>query len=293
MSQALEKSPVTESDRLSFTVLMAVLFHVVLILGVGFDYLTQPQEPITNMEVIFIQNPNPEVQEDADYLAQLSQEGSGNVEEKIRPTAPPPSELPSDSPFVEPVQQVEMLPQRQPDEVQELMTQETAEQAEIQQVEAPTPDEEPSEGLTAEQLIMRSKEIASLTAEVSQQWQSYAKMPRKKFISASTKEYVAAAYLAAWQERVERIGNMNYPEAARRQNIYGNLQMSVELRADGSIVEIKILQPSGKKVIDDAAVRIVRLAAPFSSFPDSIRQEADNLVITRTWQFKAGGLATR
>ncbi len=115
--------------------------------------------------------------------------------------------------------------------------------------------------------------------------EAQAKRPRRKFISASTKEYNYAAYMEAWRSKVERVGNLNYPQQARRQKLSGNLVLDVALRPDGSIDEITIRRSSGEKLLDDAAIRIVELSAPFSPFPQHIKDETDILHIMRTWQF--------
>ena len=114
-------------------------------------------------------------------------------------------------------------------------------------------------------------------------------MPKRKSINASTKEYKYAAYLDAWRRKVERIGNLNYPDQAKRSKLYGNLVLHVAVKADGSVEHVKVLHSSGHQILDDAAVRIVRLAAPYSPFPNEIRKETDILDITRTWQFLRSG----
>jgi protein TonB len=140
--------------------------------------------------------------------------------------------------------------------------------------------------LNAAQLFAsKEREIAHLTAELQRKTSYYAKLPRRKAISASTKEYKYAAYLDAWRRKVERIGNLNYPDEAKRQRLYGNLILHVAVKKDGSVEQVRVLHSSGHKLLDDAAVRIVRLAAPFSPFPQEISDETDILDITRTWQF--------
>lgn len=138
---------------------------------------------------------------------------------------------------------------------------------------------------TAAQLLTNSFKIASLSAEIRRKTEARAKRPRRKFISASTKEYKYAAYMEAWRAKVERIGNLNYPEQARRKGLSGNLVLDVAVRRDGSIDEITIRRSSGEKMLDDAAIRIVELSAPFSPFPQHIKDETDILHIMRTWQF--------
>ena len=109
--------------------------------------------------------------------------------------------------------------------------------------------------------------------------------PKRKFISATTKEYEYAAYMDTWRRKVERVGNLNYPEKAKKLNLSGSLQLDVALNKDGSINEITLRRSSGEKVLDDAAIRIVELAAPYSPFPKNIENQVDILHILRTWQF--------
>ena len=134
-------------------------------------------------------------------------------------------------------------------------------------------------------LMANSFKIASLSAEIRRKLQTKAERPRRKFISASTKEYKYAAYMEAWRSKVERVGNLNYPDAARKQKISGSLILDVALNKDGSINEVTVRRSSGYKILDDAAIRIVELASPYSPFPAKIREETDILHITRTWQF--------
>jgi periplasmic protein TonB len=133
-----------------------------------------------------------------------------------------------------------------------------------------------------------SSEIDRLTAELDRRSLSASRQERRKAVNASTQEYKYASYLEAWRSKVERIGNLNYPDEAKRRKLYGNLLMHVAVRSDGSIERIRVVRSSGHKLLDDAAVRIVRLAAPFAPFPPEIREEVDVLDITRTWQFLDG-----
>lgn len=141
---------------------------------------------------------------------------------------------------------------------------------------------------TAAALISQSFAIASLSAEIDQKLEARAKRPRRKFISANTREFKYASYMDAWRAKVERIGNLNYPDEARRKKLSGDLILDVALNPDGSVNEVMLRRPSGYKVLDDAAVRIVQLAAPFAPFPEEIKKEVDILHITRTWQFLNG-----
>jgi protein TonB len=150
---------------------------------------------------------------------------------------------------------------------------------------APKAETAPVKTIDAATLVRRSLAMASLSAEVDKRLNAYAKRPRRKWISARTREHKYAAYMEAWRSKVERVGNLNYPDEARRKRLSGELRLDVAIKADGNVVKITVNKPSGHKVLDDAAVRIVQLAAPYSRFPKSIRKETDILHIQRTWRF--------
>lgn len=294
--QAANPAPIKSSDRLSFTIFVAVVVHLVIILGIAFKFEINEPSKLTDMEVIFIENSLKSENSEADYLAQVSQQGGGNVEEKVRPTSPPPSEMPSQNPDIAPAPQMEMVAASEPKPVQEQLATELQAPAELKQLQSPEP--EVKQGLTAQQLIKRSREIAELVAELDEQSLSYSKLPRKKIITASTREYVAAAYMASWQQKVEHIGTLHYNETSGNQRVYGSLVLEVNIRPDGSVQDINILKSSGKPVLDQAAMRIVRLSAPFAPFPDELMQEMKRennnvIAIIRTWQFDRGGFATQ
>ncbi|GMQ76832.1 MAG: energy transducer TonB [Gammaproteobacteria bacterium] len=145
-----------------------------------------------------------------------------------------------------------------------------------------------TQALSAATLISRSLAMASLSAEIDRRLQAYAKRPKRKWITARTKEHKYAAYMDAWRQKVERVGNLNYPDEARRANLSGNLLLDVALRPDGSVDEIILRRSSGEKALDDAAIRIVNLAAPFARFPRNIAEDVDILHVERTWQFLSG-----
>lgn len=142
----------------------------------------------------------------------------------------------------------------------------------------------------AQILASQGMEIARLTARLEAKSQAYAKRVRRKSISASTRELKYASYLDAWARKVERIGNLNYPQAAKEQRIYGSLILHVAIRSDGSVERIRVVKSSGYDLLDEAAVQIVELSAPFSPFPPNIAAETDVLDIIRTWQFMRGNV---
>jgi protein TonB len=141
------------------------------------------------------------------------------------------------------------------------------------------------------ELVEQSLEMARLAAEIERRQELRAKRPKRKFVSASTREYEYASYLRAWVVKVERVGNLNYPDEARRRGLGGRLVMTVAVRRDGSIEEILLNRSSGLGVLDQAAMRIVRLAEPFPPLPNT-QENIDVLHITRTWQFQNGNVAS-
>lgn len=155
----------------------------------------------------------------------------------------------------------------------------------------PEPQPEPQPATEAEPLplgaqqLVHSFAIANLSAEIQEKLESRAKRPRRKYVSATTQEYRYAAYMEAWRAKVERIGNINYPEEARRRRISGAVMLDVAVNRDGSVADISIRKSSGMTVLDDAAIRSVHLAAPYAPLPPEIRNEVDELHVTRTWKF--------
>jgi protein TonB len=145
-------------------------------------------------------------------------------------------------------------------------------------------------------MFQARNEIDSLQQQLDNAAQSMSKRPKKRRISASTKEYAAAAYMKSWEMKVERIGNMNYPQEAKREGLNGSLMLSVDINPDGSVPPngIVISRSSGYKVLDDAAVKIVRLGAPYAAIPENVLKSNDMLTIIRTWKFETNrGLSTR
>jgi len=283
---------VTPNDRLGMTLFLAAAVHTLLILGIGFDF--KPRIPTTppplTLDITLVHHRSEEPPEQADYLAQASQDGGGNTEEKVRPEGPvsvpnidptpgdAPASLAEATPAPTPPPQPQTLARLQPE-------------AELHQPPPTPPVEEPPR-LTAAELYQRSRQMASLAAEISDSFRLHAERPRKKVITARTQEYIFAAYMDAWQRKVERIGNLNYPDEAKRRRLAGSLMLQVDLNPDGTVRDVMLLRSSGEKILDDAAIRIVRLSAPYAPFSPAMREETDILQIIRTWQFLAGNRLT-
>lgn len=263
---------VTATDRIALTLFLALAFHAMVILGITFGkYDDTPPENIMPTLDITVTNKRSPPPDEADYLAQSSQEGGGNVAEKVKPTMAVPEQAPA-------IQQQQPTPA--PTQV---VTADTA-AIEVQQEDTQIPETDQPD-ISATELIERSMEMVNLSEKLSETMQAYAQRPKQVFVSARTQEFKYANYMSEWVKKVERVGNLNYPDAARREGISGKLMLDVALNADGTVRNISILRPSGHRVIDEAAVRIVNLAAPFPPFPPDIGKDADILHITRTWEF--------
>jgi protein TonB len=269
---ALETSPVTATDRFALTLFFAVVLHAMIILGITFGTpdADPPENDLPTLELTVTTRTTP-APDEAEYLAQTSQDGGGNVTEKVRPQ----QAIPAQAPAV-----ARQQPQPAPTQVV-TTTESTTKIRQDETVEAETDYKD----LTAAELIERSLEMVNLSEEITQSMQAYAKRPRQVYVSARTQEFKYANYMLEWVKKVERVGNLNYPDAARRKGVSGKLLLDVALNPDGSVRNITVLKSSGHAVIDDAAIRIVKLAGPYPPFPPEIGKEADVLHITRTWEF--------
>lgn len=313
MNAALSKPMVTPADRLSVAIFFAVICHALVLLGVAFVPEAPPKARYETMEIILVSKRS-EAPEDAQFLAQASLEGGGEMDERGSPATPLPTPLPETEPKLAsapapadatPAQAMassEAAPAATEapapvDAPRRLVAERAGAEAPLP-APAPAPQPSPSDGErddarteaarptpSASQLIASSFAIASLNAEIQQRLDARSQRPRRKFISANTREYKYAAYMEAWRAKVERVGNINYPDEARRRNLSGSLILEVIIQPDGKVRETIVRRSSGHKVLDDAAIRIVEMAAPFAPFPDHIAADADLLHVTRTWQF--------
>ena len=278
------------NERFGFTIFLSACIHIMLIVGIGFSYL-EKHSSAAAIEVTLAQYRSDTVPDRADFIAQDNQVGSGALDQAAAPSTP----------FVaiyhdEVIEEVTPLLQApapgESSSTAELtvLSSRAGEEA-IQRPDdgAPT-NESDSIPDTPEDISLA---IASLQAQLDLQQQAYARRPRRHTISsASTQQRHDALYLDAWRRRIEMVGNQHYPEQARQQGIFGSLRMMVALRANGTVEEIRILQSSGERILDEAAVEIVRLSSPFDPFPEEIRADVDILEIIRTWRFHQGNSFT-
>jgi len=271
------------ADPIGATFLFSLLLHGVLLLGITFHFV-KPSPSLPTLDVTLVNVANRQAPDKADFLAQANNTGGGQSDRAARPSAPFSGAIPKPDPGIaaQPVDATTPLPREATPT--RMVTTSSASDFQVTSDTARDQVDPQQQTPTAEEL-KRREAIAQLAAELRKKKVDYAKRPKVKYLTASTREYAYAAYMRGWSDRVERVGNLNYPEEARRQGLHGDVLLTVVLNLDGSIKTIEVIQSSGQKVLDAAAERIVRLAAPFPPAPKSA-ERIDQLNITRTWRFQ-------
>lgn len=277
------------AERLSATLALSAILFGVVILGVGFTRdLAAPVTP--TLDVILTETRSETPPKDADFIAQADNQGGGDRERAERPREAQTAPVPKPEPGIAPEPLLARAPPPEPIPTPRML----ATLAPADAMLPPPEDQRETEAPplpTGRELVEQSLEMARLAAEIERRQELLAKRPKRKFVSASTREYEYAAYLRAWVAKVERIGNLNYPDEARRRGLGGRLVMTVAVRRDGSVEAIVLNSTSGLGVLDQAAQRIVRLAEPFPPLP-ATKENVDVLHITRTWQFQSGAVSS-
>ena len=280
---------VTNSDSIlngmfGNSLLAALLLHGLVILTFNFDMLPSPPANIDQSLEITVVAPKSlvEAPDDADFLAQANQQGGGNTDEVVKPTVNEAMQGPVDlqtadqtSSEFSPPEEFDRLVK--PDEPPRLAVKtvstfrilEAAEETETEQTPSPS-----------QLLADLQQEITRLEAEIDDKTVAYAQRPRRKAINAATREHIYAAYMESWRRKIERVGNLNYPKGHM-----GDVVVHIAVRQDGSVEKMRILRHADSSLINESALKIATLAAPFPPFPEEIRQKTDILDIIRTWRF--------
>lgn len=299
-------------DTFGIAVAVSALVHIVVIVALNFEPpdLKKFTDRMPPLDVVLVNAKTKTAPTKADALAQANLDRGGNTDEKrqMKSALPAPKQkvtefsvTPAEAKQAAKSAALQTEAERKEQKVaelekqaRELMTQLNAakkvESSPTKQAAAPPTDQGQQQtsvkkSLNNTDLMESSLEMARLEAQIAKQQDDYQKRPKRKFIGARTQEYRFAVYVESWRQKVEKVGNLNYPEAARDLKLYGSLRMTVSIKADGSIETVEINQSSGSKVLDDAAKRIVELAAPYAPFPEDVRKDTDILSITRTWTF--------
>jgi protein TonB len=274
------------SSRLDVAILISLILHTVIVFGITFKL---PSATINNkampLEVVLVNSKSKSEPHKANSLAQANLDGGGNTDDNRRAKTPLP--LPSTHKQSIDISKAKQKTKQLELEAKRLMT---AVKSKKKIPKSNSRIEKSKKGKkipNTSDLIQRSREIIRLEAQIAKDYEAYQKRPKRKFIGARTKEYRFARYVEDWRVKVERIGNLNYPEAAKKDRLYGNLQLTVGIMADGKLESIEINRSSGNKILDEAAINIVKLSGQsgFAPFPPDISRDTDILHITRTWMF--------
>lgn len=277
----LERFGLIPSMQVAVAASLALHIFVIVGLGVQLPPIDKWDAPHNVLDVVLVNAKTASRPEKADALAQANLDGGGNTDQKLRASTPLPALDPRD-PSRE-MKAAEARVKQLEAEAKALMTRMKAQSA-VASVERP-PEASAQGDAAARDLMDKSLEIARLEAQIRREMQAYQERPKRKFVGARAQEYRFAQYVDNWRHKIERVGNLNYPPEAREKKIFGKLQLTVAIKASGEVEAVEINRSSGHKVLDQAAIRIVRLAAPFDRFPDNIRADTDVLHITRTWTF--------
>jgi protein TonB len=278
------KPRITTKDKNVMTLTLALLTLSLVILGISFSHQKNEPEVIHSMDIILSKKSNPDAPDEAEYLAQNNQLGGGTQDKKARPTNP----FSATSLVAEGQAKQESKRQNKKQTKQQDTQVITAQQAE-QKTKLQIPNKEKRNQTADDEHLSKEQRLAKIKDEIAKKIENYAKKPRSKYVSSATKAYEFAPYINAWVKKIERTGDLNYPEQAKNKSFIGNVMLTVGISKDGSIHEIKIIKPSDYKFLDEAAKHIVKLAQPFDPLPET-KERVDVLYITRTWQFLPGHL---
>ncbi len=270
---------------------LALTLHAIVVLGVGFTQSDHSNaEPLPSLDIIIANSKSAETVDNPDYLAQVDQAGGGDADEKARPSAPVSAPTPIDQKGLSDQDRVELRKQQLTLSKLYFLTQREADSA-IQKNRQSR--EQQADSQPASDVEQRASKIARLQAEIREMAVDFAKRPRTLTLTASTRKAIEASYLAAWVQKIEHTGNLNYPREARLKKLSGRLRMSVRIDANGEVLDMEITSSSGKPILDEAARQILRMAQPFAPFSDELRERTDQIVIIRTWDFKSNRFQTQ
>ncbi len=290
ISQSLPTEAVSSSDRLSFTLFLAAALHGLIIFGITFQ-LSKPDDSAPSVTVTLATHQSSEAPKEADFVAQSNQKGSGSLEEAKEITTDKLSPFSSQTIEDTQVRDERKAAINEPQQNKVITTQKS--DSEINSTPLKADPSETKLGKDKRDAHSISQEIASLNAKLDKQRQQYAKRPRELVLtSVSTKASKDAAYLNEWTRKIEIVGNQSFPREAIRQRITGSLRLQSIIKWDGSLIKAEILESSGHRILDDAALQIIHQAAPFLPFPPEIRKDYDQMAIIRTWHFEINGLST-
>lgn len=279
------------SNYATFYVALAVslVAHaLVLLIHFQFPDALSSKGASAAIEVVLVNSKSAKRPDRADALAQAHLDGGGNTEadRRAKTNLPALPDMPEDAQLSLEARRVQQLES----DAQHLLAQMKSGSFATDPSTLPVQQQERSDAPKDSDLPDRTLEIARLEAQIAKEWEAYQKLPKRKFIGARTQGVVYAEYVDEWRQKIERVGTANFPDEARRQGTFGNVLVTVAIRADGSVEKIEIDRSSGSRVLDQAVTRIVQLSGPFKPFPAAVKRETDVLHITRNWAFTRSDL---
>ena len=272
-----------DSRALAMALSLSIVFHAI-VLSIHFRLPdTLRGIAASQLDVVLVNSKTRARPDQPDVLAQASLDGGGDTELERQAKSPLPLLQPPErgADLKQATRKVQEMEASQRQLLSQLQSLEEIPSAE------PEPRAEVKSQISGADLAESALIISRMEAQIARQIDEYNKRPRKTFVGARASEVRYALYVEDWRQKIERFGNLNYPETARGK-IYGSLRLTVSINSDGSLAAMDLERSSGYKILDAAAQQIVRLAAPYAKFPPDIRRETDILVITRTWHFTRG-----
>lgn len=266
--------------RLNLALAVSLCLHA-LLLTIHFTLPHAPERAREQaLDVVLVNSKHATKPVKAQAKAQASLDAGGNTEKAVRARTPLPA-LPDTTPGADLLaaqQRVAQLERQQ----REMMTRSgpgRSAPAEAERQPTPAPS-----AVSGRDLAANARAMARMEAEIARDIEEYNQRPKRKFLGSRVEEYRFAQYVEDWRLKVERIGNLNYPQAAKGK-LYGNLVLTVAIKKNGEIERVELNRSSGHKLLDESAQRIVRMAGPYAPFPDNIRHDTDIIEITRTWSY--------
>ncbi|MCN4143981.1 MAG: energy transducer TonB [Thiohalomonas sp.] len=294
-----EKKTLSHKNRVSHSALhsnehlitaffITVLLHGTIIFGISFGIPSSKKNQTNHtLDIVLVQTETEKAPEDPDFLAQADQKGGGELKEKAKPSSKNPGAAPNEGNALKNKPKTSLTPLPEVLTNKSILSTPKPSQLKAKKlVRKKQPKAKMPRDLLADSIAELQQQIVDKEAMLDEQTKLYAKRPKATYITASTRRTQDAMYLLSWTKKIERIGNLNYPDKARRDKLEGQLVLSVSIAPDGHILNIRISKSSGHKILDDAAKRIVELAAPFAAIPKDVLQGNNRSVITRTWQFR-------
>lgn len=282
----MASAQVTAADRFGFTLFLALAAHGLLIFGI--DFVPEPARAVPgNLEVTLVMHRDDKAPRKADFIAQANRQGSGNQDEKKALTTDRRAPFPAADPRSAQLRPAGASPPRPVTSQKVVITHADSNRATSDRHRKAEP-ETPSPQTPRKSPSTLSRRIASLQARLAAQKQAYARRPRiRRLTSVSAKAHYEALYINDFRRRVEAMGTRHFPRRALASDTFGSVRLMVALRSNGQVKDIEVLESSGHRFLDRAAVKSVRLAAPFRPFTPEMRKHMDVLEIIRTWKFDA------